>query len=340
MLRAVMTKPGTIEVREAAKPASGEGEIVMQTRRIGICGSDVHVYHGLHPYTSYPVVQGHEVSGVVAELGPGVDGLAIGDRITFLPQLTCGECYPCRHGMHHICESLRVMGFQAPGAAQEFVALDAANVLRLPGHMSLDQGALIEPISVAAHALARAGGAAGRRVLVLGAGPIGNLTAQVARASGAEAVMVTDLSPYRLDKARACGLDLLVDPAATDLGVAIRENFGTDGADLIMECVGAQATVEQAISYARPGTTIVVVGVFGRKPEIDVGLIQDHELSLVGTLMYQKPDYERAIELAAGGAMTLEPLVTDHFPLEQYLAAYEKIERAGGETMKVMITLD
>lgn len=340
MLRAVMTKPGAIEFREADAPAPGEGQIVMQTRRIGICGSDLHVYHGLHPYTNYPVVQGHEVSGVVAELGPGVDGLAVGDKITFLPQITCGECYPCRHDMDHICESLRVMGFQAPGAAQEYVALEAANVLRLPDHLSLDQGALIEPISVAVHALARAGGVAGRRVLVLGAGPIGNLTAQVAMVSGAEEVMVTDLSAYRLNIGRACGLELLVDVGAAELSDAIRDGFGTDGADLIMECVGAQATAEQAITHARRGTTIVVVGVFGTKPEIDIGLIQDHELSLVGTLMYRTQDYERAIDLVASGKMILEPLVTDYFPFEQYLAAYQRIEQGGGETMKVMITFD
>jgi L-iditol 2-dehydrogenase len=334
-----MTEPGAIELREAERPAPGEGEIVMRTRRIGICGSDLHVYHGLHPYTGYPVVQGHEVSGVIAEIGPGVDDLAPGDHVTFMPQLTCGECYSCRHGMSHICESLRVMGFQAPGAAQEFVALDAANVLPLPPGMPLDHGALIEPIAVAVHALRRGGGAVGRRILVLGAGPIGNLTAQVAAASGAEAVLVTDLSPYRLDKARECGLQTAIDPSATDLAEVIDQEFGPDGADLIMECVGAQATAEEAITRARRGSTIVVVGVFGQKPTIDVGLIQDHELNLVGTLMYQRPDYERAIALAAAGQLTLEPLVTDHFPFEQYLAAYEKIESAGGETMKVMIAL-
>lgn len=209
------------------------------------------------------------------------------------------------------------MGFQAPGAAQEYVALEAAKVLRLPAHLSLERGALIEPISVAVHALARGGGVAGRRLLVLGAGPIGNPTAQVAMASGAEAVIVTDLSAYRLNVGRACGLGPLVDAGAADLGESIRDAFGADGADLIMERVGAQATIEQAITSARRGTTIVVVGVFGKKPEIDVGLIQDHELSLVGTPMFQRQDYERAIDLVAGGEMILEPLVTDCFPFEQ-----------------------
>jgi L-iditol 2-dehydrogenase len=294
----------------------------------------------MHPYTGYPVVQGHEVSGVVAEVGQNVAGLAVGDKITFMPQVTCGECYPCRHGMYHICESLKVMGFQTGGAAQEYVALDAANVLKLPEEMSLDHAAMIEPISVAVHAIARGGGVEGKKVLVLGAGPIGNLTAQVARASGAEAVMITDISDYKLDKAKECGFELAVNPNQEDLNEAILNSFGPDRADLILECVGVQATITQAVAYARKGTTSVIVGVFGQKPVVDLGLVQDRELSLVGTLMYQKSDYEQAIKLVAGEKMALAPLITDYFPFAQYLDAYHKIEAAQGNIMKVMITLD
>lgn len=339
MFQAVMTEPGKIEIRDLPRPRAQPGEVLIEVKRIGVCGSDIHVYHGLHPYTSYPVVQGHEVAGIVAELGEGVSGFAPGDTVVFMPQVTCGECYPCRHGMYHICDHLKVMGFQTSGAAQEFFAVRAEMVLKLPESVSLDQAAMVEPVSVAVHALARAGGAEGKKVLVLGAGTIGNLVAQVARASGAARVMITDLSEYKLEKARGCGLEHTVNPQRQDLGQAILDVFGPDKADLILECVGVQDTITQAVSLARKGSTIIVVGVFGQKPVVDLGLVQDRELSLVGTLMYQKRDYERAIELVAGGALCLDPLVTHRFAFRDYLQAYEAIELSGGRYMKVMIDL-
>jgi L-iditol 2-dehydrogenase len=341
MKQAVMTAPGQIEFREVDKPSPQDQQVLIDVQRIGVCGSDIHVYHGMHPYTGYPVVQGHEVSGIVAGVGEQVKDVSIGDKVTFTPQVTCGECYPCRHGMYHICESLKVMGFQTGGAAQEFFAVDADKVLKLPDHVSLDQAAMVEPVSVAVHALGRAKeDLQGKRVLVLGAGTIGNLVAQVAKASGARGVMITDISPYKLTMARECGIDFAVNTGQEDLGQAMLRDFGPDRADLILECVGAQPTITQAVEHARKGTTIVVVGVFGRKPEVDLGLVQDRELSLVGTLMYQKRDYERAIELVAGGKLCLDHMITHRFSFDEYLKAYETIEASNGHYMKVMIDLD
>src|SRR6476646_10342011 len=151
MKQAVMTAPGQIQFCDVEKPSPKDNEVVLQTRRIGVCGSDIHVYHGMHPYTSFPVVQGHEVGGTVAALGKNVTRLKVGDKITFMPQVTCGKCYPCTHGMYHICENLKVMGFQTGGAAQQYFALPAENVLKLPDTMSLDEAAFIEPISVTVH---------------------------------------------------------------------------------------------------------------------------------------------------------------------------------------------
>jgi L-iditol 2-dehydrogenase len=338
MLQAIMTQPGEIEFRKVRKPGLSDEQVLIQVKRIGVCGSDIHVYHGTHPYTGYPVVQGHEVSGVVAGVGQGVEGLAVGDKVTLTPQVTCGACYPCRHGMYHICEALKVMGFQTDGAAQEFFPVDADKVLKVPDHVSLDQAAMVEPVAVAVHALSRAGeNLAGKRVLVLGAGTIGNLIAQTARAIGASAVMVTDISDYKLDRARVCGIELAVNTAEDDLSEAILRHFGPSRADLILECVGVQDTITQAVENARKGTTIVVVGVFGAKPVVDLGLVQDRELSLVGTLMYQKGDYERAIELVAEDKLCLDKLITHRFAFEAYLEAYETIEASQGHYMKVMI---
>lgn len=339
MKQAVMTAPSQIEIIDVEKPAPKVNEVILQTRRIGVCGSDIHVYHGLHPYTSYPVVQGHEVGGIVAAVGENVTHVKVGDKITFMPQVTCGECYPCKHGMYHICESLKVMGFQTGGAAQEYFALPADTVLKLPDAISLDQAAMIEPIAVTVHALARGGGAEGKRVIVLGAGTIGNLTAQVAKASGAKAVMITDVSEYKLKKARECGIDYTVNSAHENLGEAIARDFGPDKADLILECVGVEPTITDAVQYARKGSTIVIVGVFGKKPQVDLGLVQDRELTLTGTLMYQRPDYERAIQLVADGKMHLDVLITHRFAFDQYLDAYHAIEASNGEYLKVMIEL-
>ena len=326
MQQAVMTQPGKIEFRQVEKPDVKADEVLIQVKRIGVCGSDIHVFHGLHPYTSYPVVQGHEIGGVVAETGTDVQGFAVGDKVVFMPQVTCGECYPCRHGMYHICDHLKVMGFQTGGAAQEYFPVKAEMVLRLPDTMTLDQAAMIEPVSVAVHALSRAGSLEGLKVVVLGAGTIGNLVGQVARASGAKGVIITDVSEYKLEKARACGFEHVVNSLQEDLGHAILDTFGPDKADLILECVGVQDTITQAVANARKGSTIVVVGVFGKKPEVDLGLVQDRELSLLGTLMYQKKDYLRAIELVAAGKLALDQMVTHRFSFNHYLEAYEAIE--------------
>ena len=339
MRQAIMTQPGKIILREVPLPEIQPDEVLIQVKRIGVCGSDIHVFHGQHPYTSYPVVQGHEVSGVIADLGAQVESFSQGDTVVFMPQVTCGECYPCRHGMYHICDNLKVMGFQTSGAAQEFFPVKAEMVLKLPETVSLDHAALVEPIAVAVHALSRFGNVAGLNVLVLGAGTIGNLVAQVAVASGAKRVMITDVSPYKLEKARQCGLEYVVNAAQEDLGQAILSTFGPDKADLILECVGVQDTITQAVTNARKGSPIVVVGVFGEKPLVDLGLLQDRELSLIGTLMYQKKDYERAIELVTNGKLHLDQMVTHRFPFEDYLHAYQAIESSDGKYMKVMIDL-
>jgi L-iditol 2-dehydrogenase len=340
MKQAIMIQPGKIKFLQVEKPVIRDNEVLMQTKRIGVCGSDIHVFHGKHPYTSYPVVQGHEVSGIVAEVGQAVEGIAVGDKITFTPQVVCGECYPCRNGMYHVCEKLKVMGFQTGGAAQEYFVLPKWNVFKLPADLSLDHAAMIEPVSVGVHAVRRGGGVTGKKVLVLGAGTIGNLVAQVARAFGAAVVMVTDVSDYKLEKARACGIDFAINTAHEDLNAALLRDFGPNRADLILECVGAQATATQAVECARKGTTVVIVGVFGEKPVVNLGFVQDRELNLIGTAMYQKTDYEGAIELVRSGKMHLENLITCRFPFEEYLQAYHTIERSNGDYMKVMIEMD
>ena len=157
---------------------------MIKIMKIGICGSDIHVYHGEHPFTKYPVTRGHEVSGQITALGQGVEGLSVGQKVTIQPQVVCGECYPCRHGKYNLCEELKVMGFQTTGVASHYFAVDAAKVTPLPDDLTYDEGAMIEPLAVAVHAIRQAGDVSGKKIAVLGAGSIGILVAQVAKGDG------------------------------------------------------------------------------------------------------------------------------------------------------------
>ena len=340
MQQAIMISPGEIIFSHAEKPVPLTDEVLIQVKRIGVCGSDIHVFHGLHPYTSYPIVQGHEVSGIVADLGAEVKGFVPGDIVTFMPQETCGKCYPCMHGMEHICDDLKVLGFQAPGAGQEYFAISADKVLKLPSTIDLDQAAMIEPLSVAVHAVNRAGDISGKNVLVLGAGTIGNLVGQVCRALGAKKVLISDRSDYKLDMAQKCGLSSVTNPQIVDPGIAISQCFGPDKADEIFECVGVEETIGQAIQFARKGSTIIVVGVFGKKPIVDIGLVQDRELNLIGSLMYQRQDYIDAISLISSGKLNLAPMITNRFPFREFKSAYDYILKSKGNSLKVMVYLD
>jgi len=340
MKQSMMVEPRKIKFNKVDKPVVNDDEVLMETKRIGICGSDIHVFHGLHPYTSYPIVQGHEVSGVVREIGKNVTGVSVGDQITFTPQVTCGTCFPCKNGMYHICENLKVMGFQTNGAGQEFFTLPEWNVVKLPDNMPLDYGAFIEPVAVAVHALERGGNIEDKKVLVLGAGTIGNLVAQSAKALGAKSVMITDIQEYKLEIADSCGIDFPVNSSVLDINKAIEDSFGINKADIILECVGVQTTITQAINVARKGTTIVVVGVFGENPIVDLGLVQDRELNIIGSLMYQKADFEKAVELVASKKINLEHLITHRFHFNQYMEAYQTIDESQGKFIKVMIELD
>lgn len=339
MRQAVMTSPGIIEFHQAEIPEVRPGQIKVKVKRIGICGSDIHVNHGKHPFTAYPVVQGHEVSAEVVEIGKDVKEFSIGDKVTIQPQVVCGKCYPCTHGMYNDCEVLKVMGFQTTGMASDYFVVEADKALVLPDSISWEQGAMIEPLAVAVHAVRRYGDITGKKVLVLGGGPIGNLVAQTAKGLGASIVMLSELSDFRLATAEKCGI-LTVNPAKKDLLAALEENFGPDRADVILECVGVNQTMQQAIQFARKGSTIIVVGVFGNLASVDMALVQDHELSMIGSAMYRVEDYRKAIELVTDGKIELEALITHRVGFMEYKEGYDIIDTQKDRAMKVIINLE
>ncbi|MFY9446243.1 MAG: alcohol dehydrogenase catalytic domain-containing protein [Dethiobacteria bacterium] len=339
MLQAIMQSPGKIEFREVPLPEIGSGEVLIRTSYIGICGSDIHVYHGQHPYTSYPVVQGHEVSGEVVKVGDNVHKFKAGDKVTIMPQVFCGKCYPCRTGSYHICDGLKVLGFQTEGVAAEYFKISQEMVLPLPEEVDLLEGAMVEPLAVAVHALGRGGLSEYGKILVLGAGTIGNLTAQVAKAMGGQ-VMITDLSDYRLELAKQCGADHCVNTSRESLEQAIADKFGPDKADLILECVGSETTIGQAISNARKGSKIIVVGVYSRPVAVDLGFVQDRELQLIGSLMYREDDFRKAIELLGQKKVQLKPLISKVFSFKEFAQAYEYIDQNREKALKVMVQVN
>ena len=339
MLQQVMTKPGEIIFQEIPVPEITADQVLVKIMHIGICGSDIHVYHGEHPFTSYPVTQGHEVSGEIVKIGENVTEFYVGQKITIEPQVVCGNCHPCRHGKYNLCEELKVMGFQTTGTASEFFAVDKAKVTPIPQEMSYEEGAMIEPLAVAVHGVKQMGNVEGMDIVVIGAGPIGNLVAQTAKGMGARKVMITDVSDWRLAKAKECGIDVCVNTMNKDFGEAMVEAFGPDKADVIYDCAGNNITMGQAIKYARKGSVIVLVAVFAGMATVDLAVANDHELDIKSTMMYRHEDYVDAIRLVNEGKIHLRPLISKVFPFKEFKDAYVHIDENRETTMKVIINV-
>lgn len=337
---ATKEKPAEIMFRDVEIPEPGPGQVLIKIKEIGVCGSDIHVYYGEHSGTGYPATQGHEVSGCVEKLGPGVEGLHPGQKVTIEPQVVCGKCYPCRHGKYNLCEELKVMGFQTTGMASEYFCVDRSKVTPLPDDMDYSDGAMIEPLAVTVHAARRFEKMEGAKVAVLGCGPIGILLAQTCKAMGAAKVMITDVSDYRLELASRCGVDAAVNTKNRDFGEAMVEEFGPDKADVIYDCAGNNVTIGQAIRYARKGSKIILVAVFAGMASVDLFTLNDHELDLDTTMMYRHEDYVEAIRLVGEGKIRLKPLQSRHFAFTDYVKAYQYIEANRETTMKVLIDVD
>ena len=342
MRQAILVQPKQIEFREIAAPTAAElsaHQVLINVKRIGICGSEIHSYHGLHPATNYPVVQGHEYSGIVTACGKDVTVCRPGDKVTARPQLVCGECNPCKRGQYNVCEHLRVQAFQADGAAQDFFVVDDDRVVKLPETMSLDYGAMIEPAAVGAHASGRTD-VKGKNVVVSGAGAIGNLVAQFCKERGAKNVLITDVSDLRLAVARECGIEHTLNVSKRSLKEAAAELFGEEGFQVGFEVAGVESSIRSLMATIEKGSDIVVVAVFAKDPALSMFHLGEHELRLIGSMMYRHEDYLTAIDSIDRGAINLQPLVTNHFPFEQYNEAYQFIDAHRETSMKVIVDLE
>ncbi len=335
-----MLSPGVIEHREIPEPGPLAGhEILLRIVKIGVCGSDIHVFHGKHPATPYPVVQGHEYSAIVEGVGAQVTKVKPGMRATARPQLVCGQCGPCKRGQYNACQELKVQGFQAPGVAQDLFVVTEDRVVPFPDSMTFEQGAMIEPAAVGAHSTNRTTGLAGKNVVVSGAGTIGNLVAQFAKARGANKVLITDVSEYRLDIARKCGIEGTSNVKDVSFADSVKNYFGDEGFQVGFEAAGVQSSLDVLMQYVEKGGDVVILGVYAQNPVVNMFYLGEHELNVFGSMMYRQEDYEAAVEMIASGKIITAPLLTKNFPFSEYLDAYQFIEHQGDKTMKVMIDL-
>lgn len=340
MKQAILTAPKTIEFNDVPKPAVKSNEVLLKVRYMGICGSDIHAYYGKHPFMSFPIRLGHEMSGEIVEIGSEVtEDLRLKDLVTIMPQEYCGKCEPCRSGRYNICNTLNVIGCQTPGAACEYFSVRADLVKKIPANIPAALAAAVEPAAVGVHAVRRCGSVKGMNVAVIGAGAIGNVTAQAALAEGAKSVLITDLSDHRLALAQRCGIPHTANTSRCSLPDAIHEAFGNDGADIFYECVGIGATVDQAIECSKKGHDIVIVGVFGSMPPVNLAWIQDRELRICGTLMYVERDVQDTINYMSEGKIHMEPLISNVFSFREFPDAFTYIEHNSDTSLKVMIKM-
>jgi len=340
MRQAIMISPGVIEHREIPEPGKlKDNEILLRIKRIGVCGSDIHVFHGKHPATPYPVVQGHEYSAIVEAIGKNVTKVKPGMRATARPQLVCGECGPCKRRQYNACQNLKVQGFQAPGVAQDLFVVPEDRIVAFPDRMTLEQGAMIEPAAVGAHSTNRVSGLKGKNVVVAGAGTIGNLVAQFAKARGASRVMITDVSDFRLKIAKECGIEGTLNVKTDSFEEGVKSFFGNEGFQIGFEAAGAQSSLDVLMQFVEKGGQVVILGVYSQNPVVNMYYLGEHELNVFGSMMYLHEDYETAVEMISSGKIITTPLLSRSFPFKSYIDAYKFIEEQGDKSMKVMIEL-
>lgn len=336
MLRANLLEPEHFVLEEVDKPQVKDKEILVQVKFCGICGSDIHSYYGKHPFIQCPIVPGHEFSGIIDQIGAGVEGQwQKGDRVIVEPSLVCGKCYNCLHGRYNICEDLKVMGCQSEGAFAEYLAVPAEKVMALDARLTFEEGAMLEPLAVGIHSVERAQLKSGQVAVIIGAGTIGLMAMQAAKAAGAKTI-VADISRSRLEMAGQLGADHVLNTRREPLDKALKDLL-PDGADAILECVGAAETVRAAVHAARKGSRIVIVGVVEGDIPLPVGLIQDRELELSGDLMYMKADFLKAQELVVQGKVRLNPLLNKIFKLTEVAEAYQYIASNKEQAFKVLL---
>jgi L-iditol 2-dehydrogenase len=341
---AYFTAMREVEICESPQPTINQpGDVLLQIDRVGVCGSDVHYYtEGRigQQVVQYPATLGHECAGTVMEVGTAVKSLAPGTRVAVDPAMSCGRCDQCRAGRVNTCRNMRFMGSpgQAPGAVAEFYVLPAENCFPIPDAMSLDEAALIEPLSIGLYAVRLAEAQPGARIAVFGAGPIGLSVLLCAKQNTPGTIYMTDLLQQRLEVARQCGADCTLNARQEDVvaSLAAREPRGLD---LAFECSGDPACIDQAQQLLTPGGTLVLVGIPATvQVSFDIHRMRTQELTFKN-VRRQKDCVAPVIRLLSEGRIDARPLLTHRFPLSEIRDAFELVAGYRDGVIKAMLTL-
>ena len=333
MTAAVWTAKDEIEVRQLPLPAVPDGWALVKVAYDGICGTDLSIFHGKHPRAEAPLVMGHEMSGWVEEAG--ASGPPVGTLVTVEPLISCGQCKACRDGSAHVCRNLGLYGIDAPGGMAQYVALPPDVLHAVPDGVDPRTATLAEPLAVAVHAVALSGLQHGGTVAVYGAGPIGVLTALVARHEGAGTVVITEPSPWRRQVAESLGCTVV--PEGSSMSDVLEPLTDGEGADITFDAAAHPTVAAELTATTRVLGRIVLVGVYKQPTPLDLQAVSFKEQTIVGVRVYTSADVTRAIELIASDALSLDRFPTRAFDLADVADAFD-VATSGQDCLKVLVT--
>lgn len=339
----LLTAPSKLELVDFPAPQPGEDEVVVRVHACGICGSDIHGWDGSTGRRHPPLIMGHEASGEVIATGPRVTGWRAGDRVTFDSTISCGACHFCRTGQVNLCDNRRVVGvspieYKQHGAFAEQLAVPDRILYRLPDTLTYEQAAMVEPVSIAIHAVQRTKITPGSTAVVIGSGMIGLLVIQALRWAGAKQIVAVDLADNRLALARELGATHTVNSGQADVTAEINRITGGLGADTSFEVVGFGATLNLAIAVLKRGGTCVLVGNLSPKTQdFPLQAVVTKELTLLGSCS-SAGEYPLCLDLIASGAINVKPMIETVAPLADGAAWFERLSaKDGGRYMKVIL---
>lgn len=337
MWAALTIARGKVDLAEVPEPAPGPGEVLVDVGVVGLCGGDMHIYRGQHPYATYPVVQGHEFCGRVVSFGPGYQGeLRLGEVVAVEPLLPCGHCFACRRAHSNCCSALKVMGAHVGGALAERVAVRASSCYPV-ADLPADLAALVEPVSIGLQAVVRSGAGAGDQVLVLGAGPIGQAVIVCAVDRGAE-VMAVDKLPKRLELAKVLGAKATVDTVQTSLTDEVAEWTGGDGPAVVVDATGVPALIRQGVDLVAPSGTVVIVGISINDVPLSVVDFTRKELNILGS-RNNAGLFGASVEIVQRYRDQLAHLITHRFAFDQTPAAMQFLDEHPDDAEKVQVVV-
>ncbi|MEM7312015.1 MAG: galactitol-1-phosphate 5-dehydrogenase [Planctomycetota bacterium] len=330
-----------LDVVDFDKPTIGDKDVLVQVKACGICGSDIHGYDGSSGRRIPPLVMGHEAAGIVAEIGADVTDFAVGDRVTFDSTVSCGDCFFCRAGRINLCDNRMVLGvscgeYRRHGAFADFVSVPQHICYRLPEDLPFEHAAMIEAVSVAVHAANRTPVSLGDTAVVVGSGMIGLLTIQAIRLAGCSQVIAVDLDTERLEKAKLLGASIGLKADEVDVPETVRELTSGRGADVVLEVVGATATIETAVESARKGGSITLVGNLAPNVEMPLQSIVTRELNVFGTCA-SSGEYPACIDLLASGTIRVDEMITAKATLEGGAEWFARLYDGEPGAMKVIL---